>query len=128
MLTRKKGFTLLEVLFVMAIMIPALLSIIGVNLYAIRAGESARGITKAVQDAHTIIERIRDKSKQGLSQVVATYLSGQAVGGFTNLTNERVVVSYPNSNADPLTITVTVSWLDRGRTMARALTTQVTQR
>ncbi len=128
MLTKHKGFTVLELLFVMAIMIPALLGIIGVNLFAIRAGESARQITKAIQDANTTIERIRDTSKQSLAQVTSTYPNGQTVSGFSNLTSEQVVVTYANTSADPLAVTVTVTWSDRGRTMSRALTTQVTKR
>ncbi len=61
----KKGFTLVEILFALAIVIPVLLGIIGVTSYSLRIGETARMTTTAVQDAHTVIERIRNTSKNG---------------------------------------------------------------
>ena len=124
----KSGLTLLELAFALAILAPILLAVIGVNLYALRAGESSRQITTAMQDAHTIIEQIRDTSEQGLNQVLTEFPDTQAVSGFSNLTNEQATVNYNDVNADPLVTTVTVQWTDRGRSINRALTTQITQR
>ena len=139
MLIQKKGFTLLELVFAMAIMIPLLLGIIGVNVYALHAGETSRSITTATQHAHTVIEQIRNKSRQGLSQAVAAYPNNQA---FTSsalatalsiqqsnlLTGEQITVSYVDTNADPLAVTANVSWTDLGRNMQRSFKTWVTQR
>lgn len=126
----KQGFTFIELLVCIAIIIPVLLGVFGVNIYLCRAGEMSRQVMTALQDANTVIERIRNvASNQGLTVVTATYPTGQAVAGFTSLTNEQVVVTYPNAVADPLAITVTVTWLDTaGRNMTRALSTQVTRR
>jgi len=82
----------------------------------------------AIQDAHTVIERIRNLSQTSLAQVTSTYPSGQTVSGFSNLPSEQVTVTYPNSNADPLAITVSTSWTDRQGSMTRSLATQVTHR
>ncbi len=128
MMHDRRGFTFIEILFAVAIVIPVLLGIIGVTVYSLRVTDSARMITTAVQDAHTVIERIRNISGNGLSQVTATYPSGQAVAGFNNLTAEQIVVTYPNAAADPLAVTVTVTWSDQNRNMSRSLWTQVTRR
>ncbi len=124
----RKGFTFIEILFSLAVIIPVLLGIIGITTYSLRIADTARTTTTAVQDAHTVIERIRNTSTNGLNQVVATYPTGQAVAGFNNLTNEQIVVTYPNAAADPLAITVTVTWSDQNRNMSRSLWTQVTRR
>lgn len=130
LIRRRKGFTLIEVLMALLVVIPVILGTIGVNIYTYRTSETSRNTMTAVQDANTVVERIRNvASGQGLNQVVATYPSGQAVSGFANLTNEQVVVTYPSSTADPLAITITVTWQDpQGRAMSRALVTQVTRR
>ena len=125
---QKRGFTLMEVVLALAILIPAVFAIIGANHYMIRMSESSRRITTALQDAHTLIERIRNTSEQGLNQVTAAYPSGGAVAGFLNLPGEQITVTYPSASADPLAITVMVNWTDQGRAMSRSLSTQVTQR
>ncbi len=124
------GFTFIELLICIAIIIPVLLGVFGVDIYLSRASDTSRQVMAALQDANTVIERIRNvASNQGLTQVTATYPSGQAVAGFTGLTNEQAVVTYPNAVADPLAITVTVTWQDAaGRNLTRALSTQVTRR
>ncbi len=124
----KRGFTLIELIISLSIIVPVLLGVIGLNVYVFRMNETSRRAVVAVQDAHTVIERIRNASETSLAQVTTTYPSGQAVGGFSNLPSEQVTVAYPNASADPLAITVTVSWQDRQGTMTRSLTTQVTQR
>lgn len=128
-LKQKEGFTFVEILVALLIIIPVLLGLIGVNIYTFRAAESSKMIITAIQDAHTVIERIRYvATNQGLAQVVLNYPSGQAVAGFTNLDNEQIVVTYPNALADPLAITVSVNWRDHSRSMTRSLLTQVTRR
>ena len=127
-MTNKQGFTLIELLFAVAIILPVLLGAVGLNVYVFRAAETSRRAMIAVQDAHTVIERIRNTSETSLAQVTTNYPNSQAVSGFSNLPSEQVVVSYPNASADPLVITVTVNWTDRQGTMSRLLTTQVTHR
>ena len=104
------------------------LSVVVVNMNALRTSDTSHMVVTALQDAHTTIEQIRNTSTQGLAQVTATFPNGAAVQGFFNLVGELVVVTYPNPKVDPLNITVTVTWQDRGRAMTRSLNTQVTQR
>lgn len=124
----KKGFTLIELLIALCIVLPVLLGAIGLNVYIFRLAETSRHSTIAIQDAHAVIEQLRNTSKTSLAQVVANYPSGQAVAGFNNLPSEQVIVTYPNANADPLAITVTVTWSDRQGNLSRALNTWVTRR
>ncbi len=124
----KRGFTLVELLFATGIVLPVLLSIIGLNVYVFGLTETARQSVIAVQDANTVIERARNISKNGLDAVVAAYPAGQTVSGFNSLPGEQVTVGYADVNADPLALTVTVNWESRGRTMTRILQTQVTKR
>jgi type II secretory pathway pseudopilin PulG len=125
----QNGFTFIEILVAIAIVIPVLMGMIGVNLYTFRAGETSRSVMTAMQDGHTVIESIRNvANNQGLAAVTANFPSGQAVAGFANLTSQQVIVTYPNAAQDPLQITVTVTWDDRGRAMSRSLVTQVTRR
>ncbi|MBI4549473.1 MAG: prepilin-type N-terminal cleavage/methylation domain-containing protein [Candidatus Omnitrophica bacterium] len=125
----QRGFTFVELLVAIAIVIPVLMGMIGVNLYTFRVGETSRSVMTAMQDGHSVIESIRNvANNQGLNAVAANFPSGQAVAGFANLTNEQIIVTYPNAAQDPLQITVTVTWLDRQRAMSRSLVTQVTRR
>ena len=122
------GFSLIEVMIAFAIFIPVFLAVILVNIHTIRSTSSSQMVVTALQDAHTVIERIRNVSDQGVPQVVVSFPNGAAIPGFQNLVGEQVVVTYPNANSDPLDITVTVTWQDRARAMTRSLRTQVTDR
>src|SRR3989338_8574101 len=112
-MVHKKGFTLIELMIALCIVLPVLLGAIGLNVYIFRLAETSRRSTVAIQDAHTVIEQIRNTSKTNLAQVVTNYPNGQAAAGFNNLPSEQVIVTYPNASADPLAITVTVNWSDR---------------
>ncbi len=125
---RHQGFTLIELIISLAIIVPVLLGAIGLNVYVFRMNETSRRAVVALQDAHTVIERIRNLSETSLAQVTSTYPSGQTVSGFSNLPSEQVTVTYPNASTDPLVITVTASWVDRQGAMNRSLATQVTHR
>lgn len=122
----------MEVLFALAILIPVCFSIIGINYYSARAADSARLTTTAIHDAHTVIERLRVESQDGLAQVVATYPNGQPVpagiAAMSAESGEQIIVNYADPGADPLDVTVTVTWTDAGRNMRKDLVTQITQR
>ena len=121
----------MEVLFALAILVPVCFSMIGINLYIARAADSARLTTTALEDVHTVIERIRDTSRNSLNQVVATFPNGQAVASAASMpaqNNEQITVNYAGTGADPLVVTVRATWTDGGRNMIRDIVTQVTQR
>ena len=123
-----RGFTLVELIIDTAIILPVLLSAIGLNFYVFRNSETSRQTMIAIQDAHTVIERIRNRSETSLASVTGNYPNNQTVSGFSNLPSEQITVSYVNTSADPLDVSVTASWSNRGRTMSRTLNTQVTKR
>ena len=112
-----KGFTLLELMIAVVLMGLGLLGMLLANTYIQRTSEAAYERMVATQDAHRVIELMRNVSSNGNfpANVTGTYPSGAAVPGFTNLTGEQVVVAYANSLADPLDITVTTLWLELGR-------------
>lgn len=123
-----KGFTLIEIVVSLLLVVPALLGILSLTVYTMKTAETSRMVMTAMQDANAVVEQMRKLSEDGLSEVKATYPDGTAVSGFSNLTGETIVVDYVDPEEDPLEVTVTVSWQDRERDMSRQLTTYVTQR
>ena len=87
--------------------------------------------SRAMQDANRMMEQIRDAASAGNfpAQVVADFGDGETVDGFTGLQDEIVTVDYADTAADPLDVTVTVTWLENGtRDMSVSLQAMVTQR
>ena len=117
MKAKTAGFTLLEVLIAMMVLGFGLLAMLMGNTYTQQASERIYERMIAAQDASRVIEQMRDASINGNfpANVTTTFPNGVAVAGFNNLMGEQVVATYANPNADPLDITVTTSWLERGR-------------
>lgn len=127
----EKGFTFVEVMITMVVVVLVLLGYMGANMNIQHASEAAYQRTVALQDANRVVELIRNVAATGQfpANVTTAYPGGAAVGGFTNLPGERVFVAYRNQAADPLDVTVTVSWLENGvRAVNTAIRTYVTQR
>ena len=85
----------------------------------------------ALQDAHRVIELLRSTSATGTfpANVTAVYPDGAPVVGFNSLADEAVAVAYADPAADPLHVTVTVTWAQLGVRPATAqLQTLITQR
>lgn len=142
----RRGFTFMELVVAMFVFTTAALAIIGALLAAQALAEGSRNLTSAVTDARTVLERIRRDVQA--SPDVATFAdpaaspeyeaadyeawvgSQQVAGtGFLNLTNEQVDVAYGNPGGDPLDVTVTVTWTERGgRQRTATLQTQMTRR
>ena len=130
---RKKnaGFTLIEILFTMAIGAFALLCYLGATLTITQHSEAAYEKSVAMQDALRVVEQMRNTSLTGTfpANVTTAYPNNTAVAGFTNLKNQAVNVSYVNTTADPLDVTVSVTWMERGvRSANAALRTLITKR
>lgn len=127
----EKGFTFIELMITMVVVVLVLLGFMAANANIQQASESAYQRTVALQDANRVIELMRDAAATGIfpANVTAVYPNGGAVAGFTNLPGQQVVVSYVNAGANPLDVTVTVSWLENGiRNVNTALRTYITQR
>ena len=127
----ENGFALLELMIAIAVIAVGLLAMLHANTSSRQMGEGMNERTVALEDAQRLVELMRNTSATGAfpANVTAAYPSGAAVAGFNNLTNEQVGVSYANTTADPLDITVTVGWRARGiRNVSTELRTLMTKR
>ena len=131
MCKNEKGFTFIELAIAMFVVALVILGFMGANTGIQKASEAAYQRTVALQDANRVIELIRNVAVGGQfpANVTAVYPNRSQVAGFTNLPGERVIVNYVNPAADPLDVTVTISWVENGiRNVNTALRTYVTQR
>lgn len=123
------GFTLLEIMISIAIMVGAILAISGLFLtYAVLI-ETSKNTTVAVNNAQAVLEAIRNTDPFTAANVTANYPAGVNLApgfGFDKLNNEAIYPSY--SGTDPLQITITVNWQEKTRNRSESLTTLMTQR
>lgn len=115
------------------IFITALLPVLVLFYNYLVVMEISRNTTIAVNDASFMLESMRSTDPFTINNVVAAYPAGVDIAdriGPKKLRNETVVVSYQNPAADPLVITMTVSWQDEVKIRNRSLgvTTMMTQR
>jgi len=128
---RMGGFTLVELLVSTIVLSIGVLATMLANTYVQQASERVHERMMAAQDAHRVLELIRNASVNGNfpANVTGAYPNGAAVPGFNNLSTEQVVAAYANPNVDPLDITVTTTWLEQGRRNASIqIRTLMTQR
>ncbi len=126
-----EGFTFVELMVTAAVVSIVLLGFVSGNMAIQRTSDGAFERAVAVQDANRVVERIRDAAKTGQfpGNVTGTFPNNATVGGFNALDSEQVRVNYADSSANPLDVTVTVTWMQNGtRQAAEALRTFVTQR
>ena len=127
----KEGFTYVELMIALAVMILAVVGYVGANMAVQQASEGQFEKSVAVQDVNQVIEQMRDLSSVGQfpGNVTVVYPNGGAVNGFNNLTNEQIAVTYADAAANPLDVTVTVTWDENGRrTVNLGMRTLITQR
>lgn len=129
----EKGFTLIEVLFSMGIIVIAVIGIIAADIMIQKNSESAHESAVALQDASRVVEQIRlsafGASVRFPADVVTSFPNSGLVAGFANLTQETVRVTYTDPTANPLAVTVTVNWIsNQNRNSTVALRSLVTQR
>jgi len=133
------GFTLIEFLIAMTVLFLGLGMGIAALNYLNQSNETSYQEVVALQDAHRVIEQMRQQSNVGTfpGNVTTTFPDAQNVNGFNNLNSEQVSVNYVNTGTDPLDVTVTVTWVNKSttvgetvnnRTMTTQLTTLITQR
>lgn len=133
--------TLVEVVVATALFATVVLVILGAFLACSVLTEQAKNLTQAVADARSVLERIRhdvqastDIAAFPVGTPASTYedwvANQQAAGAaFVGLTAEAVTVVYGTAGDDPLDVTVTVNWEERGgRARSTALQTQMTKR
>lgn len=152
------GFTLIELTITIVVVVFALCGVLFASTAIQQAHGAAFERTIAVQEAHEVIEQMRNTAATAVGNFPATvtnaYPNNTARPGFTQLTaqcgananpaaactwpfnftadntsQEQVVVSYLNPGSDPLNVTVTVVWRERGvRQASRAVSTLITKR
>lgn len=157
-LQKEEGFTLIEIMITMVVVVLALCGVLFANTAVQNAHMSAFERSIAVQEAHQVIEQMRNTANTTAGTfpgtVTSAYANNTARSGFTRLTancgdnatpasscnwpfsftsdstsNEQVVVTYANQSANPLDVTVTVVWKERGvRQESRALRALITKR
>ena len=126
-----KGFTLVELMVSLGVLVVGLLGILLANTYTEKASQGAYERMVTLQDAHRAIELMRSASATGdfPTNVTSAFPNEARVTGFNNLSGEQVIVTYPDSKADPLDLTVTTSWKERGvRNFSIRLRTLMTKR
>lgn len=132
---RNRGFTLTEVMMAMMVFAAAAVWLMGFYANTGHLNEQSRNLTQAMNDAKILMETIRDTAQTsgltGAAGVTGVFPTGQNLGPANNLTslrNERVDATYADPNADPLAVTVQVTWDERGRQRTATLDTLVTRR
>lgn len=125
------GFTLIEVMLCVILVGLFLVGVVGANTVVQKNNRVVHERIIANQDANQIIEQMRNTAMTGAfpANVTNAFPDATVVGNFNNLTNQQIVVDYADPSADPLNVTVTVSWLDdNARPAAFTLNTLMTQR
>ncbi|MFH1062200.1 MAG: type II secretion system protein [Candidatus Omnitrophota bacterium] len=126
---QKKGFTLVEISVVLLILGGVIAGFLSVNNASFSLLEQISSSVIAVNDARSVIENMRNLNPFNLANLTAIYPDGGIVAGFNNLTQETVRVNYLNTGADPIQVTVTVSWQGKAnRIFSEQLTTLLTAR
>ena len=115
------GFTLVELMIAIAIFASALVSLVGAYIGFFILSETSRTREIATADAQSLLERMRNISPFTNGAVQAQFPGGTPVAGYANLSNEQVVVTYPNPAAVPLEVRVQVNWDLRARPLSLQL-------
>jgi prepilin-type N-terminal cleavage/methylation domain-containing protein len=120
---RNKGMTLVEVLIAAMVLSMAAGAILSSMNAVLEIIDAARDRTQATSDLRTMLERVKATPFDNL---IARFPNGTVdnsgndtysgiVGSYV-LTNQHIVVTYPDPNAEPLEVSVVLSWQDkRGR-------------
>lgn len=130
-LSDQRGFTFVELIVTMVVALIVILGFVGASSAVQTASTAVFERTIAVQDAHRVIEDMRQTAASGSfpSNVVAAYPNSGAVSGYSNLTSEAVTVTYASTTANPLDVTVTVTYKENStRDVSSQLRTYMTQR
>jgi len=125
------GFTLIEVLISFFVISLTIVVFIGGNVKLQQNAEVAFERSQAVKDAHRVIEDMRDHANTGTfpDDLLAEYPDDGEVSGYSTLPDEVVTVDYADTGADPLDVTVTVSWTAANRmSLSSSLRTMITER
>ena len=111
--TEKGGFSLLELLVAATVMTLAVLGSLSAHAGSQKLARNARDTERAMSDLQAAMEEVL---LSPLDEVTTEFPDGTAMATFDDLhlTDEQVVVSYPNfvgaTVPDPLEVVITVTW------------------
>ncbi len=126
-----QGFTLIEVMIAMVMVVLVLLGFTGANAVIQRTSEETFQRTVALQDGNQVVEMMRNAAASGTfpANVTTIYANGGTVAGFSNLVNETVTINYVDPLTNPLDVTVTIAWRNyHNRNTNMTLRSRITQR
>ena len=131
----RRGFTLIEVMVAMMVFVGAVAGFCGFYVTTARLNESSRNLTQALNDARVVMEAMRDTAQSGgltgAAGVTGVYPQGTNLApafSLASLQNEAIRSTYANAAADPLQVTLQVTWDEWGRPRAASFDTLVTRR
>ena len=118
-----RGFTFLELLIAVCILAVSIVGLLALYSQCMFLSQRAQSMTVATSHAEYVLEQIH---RTAFASIASTNWTTWAQGaGLNTLSGEAISVSV--SGTDPLDITVTVSWNERGRTLSQTFNTKVTQ-
>jgi Tfp pilus assembly protein PilV len=124
-----KAFTLIELLISLLVMVVASLGILLMFINNALLLENSRNTTIAINHIQTVMEEIRRVGSTSLDNVTSTnWTTWASSKGLNTLTDESIQVSISDASADPLDVTVTVSWKDKKRSRTLSMQMAVAQR
>ncbi len=125
----KRGFTLVEIMVVLLLLGGIIAGFLSVNGVSLTLLEQLSNSVVAVNDARSVLENMRNIDPFDVANLTSMYPDGGTVAGFSNLNQETIRVDYLSAAADPIQVTVTVTWQGRGnRTFTEQITTLLTAR
>ncbi len=129
-----KGFTFMELMIAMTIAALTILFFVTTQTKFQLNAETAYERKVATQDAHRFLEQMRLTAQTGTfpANVSTTAFPAGTVTGYTSMPSssaETMTVAYASASADPLDVTVTVSWTGYNqRASSQTVRTMVTKR
>ena len=120
MLKPIKGFTLLELMVAVLILLTAILGLLSVFINCIFLNETNRNMVTAANDAQYVLEQIKSLPYSSIPDYPEPSLY--------NLKDEHIDISIDNHTETRITqIDVTISWTERGRSKNLQLSTRIAQ-
>lgn len=129
----QSGFTFIEIMIAMVVAsLTILFFVMTQNTLQVNA-ETAYERKVAAQDAHRLINQMRLTAMTGTfpSNLTSAFPAG-ATSGYTSMpatASQTMTLAYASTSADPLDVTVTVSWTGfNRRASTQTIRTLITQR
>jgi prepilin-type N-terminal cleavage/methylation domain-containing protein len=113
---KDNGFTLIELMIAVAILLIVITGLLATLVYCILLNESSNNLVIATGDAQYILEQIKGLPYNDIANYTAP--------SFSNLNNETITLNR-NIGATISEITVAVHWNERQRQKSHSITTRI---